>query len=109
MRERLSEQEVRDCLALNPFDGDFGCHGDVVFSDRICTARKPGTCNDCAGPILPSEQQRRHDAKYDYEMRSYRWCFRCCRAMAAYWTDDGKALNERWVLRAQRRNEREPA
>lgn len=102
MRERLSEQEVRDCLALNPFDGDFGSPGDIVLSDRICIARKPATCNDCVGPILPGEHQRRHDAKYDGEMRWYRWCFYCCRAMAASWTDDGKALNERWDLRKER-------
>lgn len=102
MAERLTEEEVEDCLSLNPFDGDFGAPGDIIFSDRVCIARKPGVCNDCAGPINPAEQQRRLDAKFDDEMRWYRWCFQCCQAMAASWEDDGAALQARWDLRQAR-------
>ncbi|CAG9172517.1 hypothetical protein CURE108131_22985 [Cupriavidus respiraculi] len=98
---RLSAKQVEDCLALNPFDGDFGSPGDMVFADRVCLARKPGTCNDCLGAINAGEQQRRLDAKFDDTMRSYRWCALCCHAMALSWHDNGAALQARWILRAR--------
>lgn len=101
---RLTQKEAEDCLDYNPFDGDFGSPGDVVFSDRICIARRSSTCNDCLSPILPREHQRRHDAKYDGQMRTYRWCALCCRAMASWWDDDGDALSKRWALRSQHEN-----
>lgn len=35
-----------DCLKTNPFEGDFGSPGDKVLKDKICTARKGGTCGE---------------------------------------------------------------
>lgn len=99
---RLTAEEEQDCLDLNPFDGDFGAPGDITFSDRICVARKPAVCNDCSGQIQPKEQQRRLEAKFDGQLRVYRWCNHCCRAMALSWVDDGAALQTRWDLRKER-------
>lgn len=99
---RLTSKEEEGCLDLNPFDGDFGAPSDITFSDRICIARKPAVCRDCAGPILPREQQRRLEAKFDGQLRVYRWCVQCCRAMALSWDDDFAALEARWALRRQR-------
>lgn len=103
--ERLTSEEEQGCLDLNPFDGDFGAPGDVTFADRICIARTPAVCRDCAGPIHPREQQRRLEAKFDGQLRVYRWCAECCRAMALSWEDDFAALEARWALRRQREDE----
>lgn len=102
MKHILSEEESRRCLQLNPFDGDFGSPGDIIFSDRICIARTHCVCRDCLGAIEPKSQQRRLQAKFDDQMRTYRWCFDCCKAMALSWDDDGQALQARWDLRRQR-------
>jgi len=99
---RLTAEEEQACLDLNPFDGDFGCQGDITFSDRISVARTPAVCRDCAGLIQPREQQRRQEAKFDGQLRVYRWCVQCCRAMALSWDDDFAALEVRWALRRQR-------
>lgn len=65
------------------FDGDFGIHvGDRILRDRICTARKPGQCHTCAQEIVPGTRTRSLSAKFDGELRSYRWCDLCCAAMA---------------------------
>lgn len=96
---QLTEEQKADCLNVDPFAGDFGAIGDRIFSDRIGKARKPGTCGDCAGDILPGEEQRRLSALFDGEMHSYRWCSLCCAAMALSWTDDGEAMEDRAELR----------
>lgn len=95
----MQDSKHRDCLKLNPFDGDFGSPGDRVFSDRISIARKLGECHTCGGEVKPGEEQRRHVGLYDDQMRTFRWCSLCCEAMAASWTDNGQALERRFALR----------
>lgn len=34
-------------------------------------------------------------AVFDGTLMSYRWCSECCAAMAASWTDDGRAWEDR--------------
>lgn len=99
--DALTTQQREDCLAYNPFDGDFGEPGDKVLRDRICRARKPAACGECLQPIASGDEQRRHDAIYGGEMRAYRWCSPCCAAMAKFWTDDGEALDARAAIRHQ--------
>jgi hypothetical protein len=84
-----------ECLKTNPFEGDFGSPGDKVLKDKIVTARKSGTCCLCLQEIIPGERVRTLAAIFDGEMRSYRWCSECCEALAASWTDDGRAWEER--------------
>ena len=84
-----------DCLKTNPFEGDFGSPGDKVLKDKICTARKGGTCGMCRQEIVPGERVRTLAAVFDGELMSYRWCSECCAAMAASWTDDGRAWESR--------------
>lgn len=97
----LSQQQRTDCLKLNPFDGDFGAPGDRIFSDRISVARSAGVCHCCSGVIEPGEEQRRHVGKYDDDMRTFRWCSRCCAAMSLSWTDNGVELERRFGLRRE--------
>lgn len=84
-----------ECLKVNPFEGDFGSPGDRVLKDKIGTARKGGTCGMCCQEITPGERVRLLAAVFDGTLMNYRWCSACCGAMAASWTDDGEAWEER--------------
>jgi len=95
-----------DCLKTNPFEGDFGSPGDKVLKDKICTARKGGTCGMCRQEIVPGERVRTLAAVFDGELMSYRWCSECCAAMAASWTDDGRAWESRVRLGDESSNDK---
>lgn len=94
----MTETQENDCLKCNPFEGDFGSPGDKVLKDKIVTARKGGTCGMCLQEIQPGERARTLAAIFDGAMRHYRWCEKCCEAMAASWTDNGDAWTERVAL-----------
>ena len=93
----MTEQEEADCLGTNPFDGDFGSPGDRVLKDKIGTAKKAGECHDCAQQIQPGERVRMRTDITDGELMSFRWCEKCCIAMAA--NDGGAATEARIALR----------
>lgn len=86
-----------DCLALNPFEGDFGDGRDRTLSDRIVKAGKDhiGVCHDCAGDVIKGERHRSRVDIADGSFFTFRWCGECCAAMASSWEDDGKAMEER--------------
>ena len=86
-------------LRFAPFDGDFGSPGDKVLKDKMGTARKAGQCSDCSQQIQPGERVRLLSARFDGELRSYRWCALCCEAMALAEDDGGKAHTARLALR----------
>lgn len=89
-----------DCLAYDPFDGDFGMPGDRILKDKIVLARKSGQCHICGQQIKPGEKIRSMAAVYtDDGFMSFRWCSECCAAMAAYWGDDVEAIDRRYALR----------
>lgn len=73
-----------NCMACDPFDGDFGGGGsdDSILSDKIVTARKAGECHTCHGPIVPGTRVRRRAEVYDNEFMRFGWCEDCCKAMA---------------------------
>ena len=85
------------CLQTNPFEGDFGGPGDRTLKDKIVTARKTGPCSLCRQDIQNGERIRIKAAIFDGALMHYRWCSKCCAAMAASWHDDGKA----WEARAR--------
>lgn len=88
----------REVLAYDPFEGDFGDSGDVIFKDRFVVARKQFQCVHCRGTIFPRQVNRYLVARFDGEMRTYRWCSFCCEAMARSWHDDGNEINSRLDL-----------
>lgn len=75
-----------ECLADDPFAGDFGGagDGDRVLSDKMVTNRKGGECHNCAGPCLPGTRNRVRAEVYDGDLMRFRWCQTCCFAMAVY-------------------------
>lgn len=89
--------DEKECMACNPFEGDFG-DGEIVLTDKIVTARKGGTCHLCRQEIKPGERIRTRKEAYDGKIDNFRWCSECCSAMAASWTDDGKAWEARAAL-----------
>jgi hypothetical protein len=42
-----------DCLAYDPFSGDFGDPEERILSDKIVTTRKQRKCCICFGNIKP--------------------------------------------------------
>lgn len=97
-------------LRYDPFADDFGMPDDRILRDRICTARKPGQCHICAQEIIPGTRTRSLSAKFDGEVRSYRWCHLCCAAMAEvhsnrddYETDPFAAIEARYALAEEAR------
>jgi hypothetical protein len=101
-RERAEEPWAEDCLAYGPFEGDRDV--DVTtLRDRIVTARKPNVCHECAEPIAPGDRIRSITETCDGEIGTFRFCVTCCKAMAASWEDDGKAIEERYRLGYERR------
>lgn len=95
----LTAQQEADCLHWFPFADDFGSPGDRVLQDKVVTARKAGPCFDCAQPIAPGERTRTLSAKFDGELRRYRWCAFCCAAMTE--EDPAEAMEARTLLRSQ--------
>lgn len=85
------------CLDWFPFADDFGGPGDRVLQDKVTTARKAGPCFDCMQPINPGDRIRTLSAKFDGELRRYRWCALCCEAMAA--EDPTEAMEARIAMR----------
>lgn len=73
----------RDCLADDPFAGDFG-DGEVALSDKMVTNRKGGTCHTCAGECQPGTRNRVLVERSEGALITYRWCQSCCFAMAVY-------------------------
>lgn len=94
----MNEAQEADCLKCNPFEGDFGEPGDRVLKDKIVTARKAGVCGMCRQEVTPGERVRTLSAVFDGALMSYRWCEKCCEAMASSWTDEGRAWEARVAL-----------
>lgn len=94
----MTETQEIDCLKCNPFEGDFGSPGDKVLKDKIVTARKSGICGMCRQEIKPGSRARTLAAVFDGDLMSYRWCEKCCEAMAASWTDNGDAWEARVAI-----------
>ena len=72
-----------ECLADDPFAGDFG-NGEVALYEKMVTNRKGGTCNTCAGPCEPGTRNRVLTERGDEGLATFRWCQSCCFAMAVY-------------------------
>jgi hypothetical protein len=74
------------CLSDDPFAGDYGGSGsnDGVLSDKMVTNRAGGTCSTCCDPCAPGTRNRVRVEVYDGEFMRFRWCVRCCFAMAVY-------------------------
>lgn len=92
------EFNQEDCLACDPFEGDFGEPGDRTLKDKIIKVRKPGPCHLCDQEIKKKELARSRTDIFDGELMSFRWCSLCCEAMALSWTDNGDAYEARAAL-----------
>lgn len=99
-----------ECLATDPFGGEFGGSDDRTLSDRIVKAAKdhPGACHDCAGDIAKGERHRSRSDIADGGMLSFRWCAECCAAQAASWADNGDAWEARINIGHKRRGYLQP-
>lgn len=99
----LTPEQAQDALNVNMFAGDFGSPDDVIFSDRITKTRKDSVCWHCGEDIPARSTVRRLVAKFDGDMRTYRWCEPCCVAMSKEWSGDWEELEGRCNLAVKRR------
>lgn len=95
--------DLKRCLDFDMFDGDFGDQSDLTLSNKLVTAKKAHTCNNCLGRIEIGELYRHQVCKIDGEIMSYRWCKLCCEAMLL---DDPSNLYDRCDNRNRRAGER---
>jgi hypothetical protein len=97
----MTAKQRADCLAYDPFNGDFGDSNDRTMGDRIVRFRRPHWCHGCALRIAPGAEGRLTDKFWwdDHAVRSYRWCLDCCLAQARSWEDAGLALDAREMVR----------
>ena len=86
------------CLSVNPFEGDFGSVDDRIFRDVIVTSRKPLECNCCGFDTVPGTRVRTTVAIFDGDLHRYRYCAKCCHAMAKSEKDHGFAWEARVAL-----------
>lgn len=97
----LTEQQKQDAMYFDPFDGDYGGDGasDRVLSDKIVKARVGGTCHLCGQECKPETNVRSRTEVYDGQMMSFRWCEKCCSAMAKYANGNEAPIDKRYALR----------
>jgi hypothetical protein len=91
-----------------PFEGD---ETDVtLLSDRIVRAAKSHPiCQICDGAIAAGEHHRVRTERDNeaHKVMSFRFCNRCCRAMAHPDTyDTGRLIDSRWTIGERRRRVR---
>jgi hypothetical protein len=99
----MGEWKDEDCLATDPFAGDFGS-GEVTLSDKIVKAAKNHEhCHDCHGPVAKGERHRCRIERDEEGLTTFRWCGLCCEAMANSNEDDGAASEARVALGYERR------
>lgn len=93
---------AHEALKYNPFEGDFGDVGDRILRDKIVRFRKSRTCHCCAQEVKPGTQGRSLTMLWmsDGPM-SYAYCHDCTEAQAKVWTDDGRAIENRFSLRSK--------
>lgn len=101
----LARAADRRCLAFDPFEYGKGDDNAVRLSDKMVTAAKAHTCNMCDAAIVRGERSRAITEAYEGTVMTFRFCAMCCKAMAASWGDDGRALDHRHALRERRRGE----
>lgn len=75
------EYDLNQCLTFNPFEGDFGCGDEVLFQNKIVTARKEHSCHHCNGKIEAGSKYRLMTEKVEGNIKTFRWCGMCCVAM----------------------------
>lgn len=97
----MTDFDEADCLAVDPFDGDFGSPGDTIFRDKIVIPRKTHECACCMRLTDVGTKTRVITALFDGELHQYRYCTHCCAAMAISEKDGGRAWAKRTNLRNQ--------
>jgi hypothetical protein len=84
----LFDFDRQACLSFDPLEGDFGEPGDREIKNYLTVSRKGGPCDWCAATIISGAPIRRRVMHLDGEMRTFRYCIDCCRAMARSNSDD---------------------
>lgn len=100
----LTDKQKAECLAYDPYAGDFGDPGDKKLRDKIVKARKSGDCNICGEQIVPGTEIRSLTEVFDGELGTTRFCHECCKAMALSSEDAGEAIEKRTAMHPNMRH-----
>ena len=102
----MREQREHEALAYDPFRDD---ETDVTgLADRFVTTRRTHPCSLCqqdfpAGSRARAKTERNNEER---KVMTFYFCPPCCEAMAASWTDYGRALIERETIAQRSARER---
>jgi len=91
-----------EALRYPLFQDDFGSRGDKCLSDAIVSCRIECACCECLGAIVTGSRYRKHVGIYDGQLRQFKICEGCCRAMSLVFNGQPDAMVAREVLRAER-------
>jgi hypothetical protein len=97
----VTPAQERNCLGFNPFEGDRDTRVRLL-RDEFVTARYPHTCGVCVGTVRQGARHRARTEIYDGEIGTFRFCVKCCEAMADVERDHGKAIERRYALGQER-------
>lgn len=105
---RSRDVPLGDALRFYPFEGD---ETDTrLLSDKIVTARRMHPrCQICEGEIGAGERHRAMTEinRENGQIMTFRFCNRCCRAMAHPDTfDTGRLINSRYSVGEHRRSQK---
>ena len=99
----MSSFDHAACLAIDPFEGDFG-DGEVTLMDKIAVSRKENECHGCGETIRKGKEIRLRTDRAHGKLETFRWCTKCCRAMARMEKDGGDSWFARGELRFRTSN-----
>lgn len=99
-----TKQWEEDVLSYNPFADDKDDGGCVILSDKIVTARVPGICAECLGPVIPGTRVRSMSAALDGKASTARSCHECCNAMVEWVNGNPGPMTARCGLGYERRS-----
>jgi RNase P subunit RPR2 len=68
----------------------------TTLSNKMVTTRKPHICVICRGDVRPGTRARVTREQSEGTFVTVYSCAACCEAMAASWTDHGKAIQARY-------------
>jgi predicted RNA-binding Zn-ribbon protein involved in translation (DUF1610 family) len=92
-----------DILAYNLFgEGEKGDAHYSTLTNKMVVTRQPRDCIVCRDAIPIGARARVVRERWGREFGTFYSCPTCCAAMAASWTDNGKAMVERYTAAAKR-------
>ncbi len=102
---RAREAKDKLILAYDPWGDSKGDDHYRLFWDVMIVSLWPHVCDLCFGifgPGLRHRAQAQLNLDGSKQVRTFRFCPKCCEAMAESWSDDGRAIGARYSIGQKR-------